>query len=140
MPDDAPIEDLGGTVLHALMAELAGFKRQKKALEVAISETERLILQNIETKEEGTVVHVAGDYKLTASFKLNRTLDQKLWSSIQEQIPAHLRPVRVKYEVDTKGIRYIQNNEPDIYKKIVPALTVKPAKPYLKLEDLDDGV
>jgi hypothetical protein len=47
---------------------------------------------------------------------------------IVDRIPEQLRPIKVKRELDATGIKYLANNEPQLYKVLSPALTVEPAK------------
>jgi hypothetical protein len=36
--------------------------------------------------------------------------------------------VKIKRELDDTGVKYLANNEPQIYKLLAKALTIKPAK------------
>lgn len=130
--------DAGNPVLAGLLAELAALKEDRRRTDSRISEVERLILQNVESKDEGSITEQAGDFKLSVTFKLNRKLDESIWARIRNDIPTNLHPVRYKPEVDTKGVRWLQNNEPELYRVLAEALTVKPAKPYIKLEPVEN--
>ena len=48
--------------------------------------------------------------------------------TIASKIPDSLQPVRMKRELDVTGVKYLQNNEPQLYKLIAKALTVEKAK------------
>lgn len=85
---------------------------------------------------EGTSTLKQGDYKITLTANLNRALDADAYHAIVDQIPVDLRPVRYKAELDLKGIRYLENNEPDTYALIAPCITTKPAKAAVKVEAL----
>ena len=87
-------------------------------------------------KPEGSSTLKQGSYKITLTAKLNRTLDADAYHAIVDQIPVDLRPVRYKAELDLKGIRYLENNEPDTYALIAPCITTKPAKTSVKVEAL----
>jgi hypothetical protein len=86
-------------------------------------------------KAEGSQTHDAGTYKITVTSSMTRKLDEKKWKDIEDSIPEDLRPVNYKPSIDLKGIRYLQENYPDTYAIIAKALTVKPAKPSVKVED-----
>ncbi len=133
---EPPIE-IGNPVLGMLAAELEALKADRHRVDVRISEVERLILNNITAKDEGTVTEKTTNHKLTVTFKMNRKLDDGVWARIRNQIPDNLHPVRYKAEVDTRGIRYLQQNEPDVYLILSEALTTKPAKPYIKVEAIE---
>jgi hypothetical protein len=98
---------------------------------------EKALLKLIpQDKAEGTSTLKQGDYKITLTAKLNRTLDADAYHAIVDQIPVDLRPVRYKAELDLKGIRYLENNEPDTYALIAHCINTKPAKAAVKVEAL----
>jgi hypothetical protein len=80
-------------------------------------------------KEEGAQTHQVGDYKITITGKLNRKIDWDMFdSAIAARIPESLHPVKIKRELDETGVKYLANNEPQLYKVLATALTIKPAK------------
>lgn len=113
--------------------------REAKAAETAANkariEIESQMIALTGCKEEGSQTHDAGALKVTITGKLNRTLDRALWSEIERTIPKALRPVEYVPRLDTKGLRYLENNEPDIYRTIAKALTVKPGKPAVSVKE-----
>lgn len=85
-------------------------------------------------KDEGTATHHADGYKITITGKVNRTLDRAAWESVQGSIPENLRPVEYKPSLEVKGLRYLQQNEPDLYRIASEAITAKPGKAAVKVE------
>lgn len=77
-------------------------------------------------RDEGSKTHDAGGCKITVTGKKTYKLDWTAWESIKAQIPVNMHPVKYKPEVDEKGVKYLQANEPELY-KLLP-LEVKPAK------------
>jgi hypothetical protein len=77
-------------------------------------------------KPEGAESYQEGPYKITLTGRLNRKIDYELLAKLD--IPADLSPVKQKPELDLKGLRYIEANEPEIYKLFTKAMTVEPAK------------
>jgi hypothetical protein len=70
------------------------------------------------------------DYKIVVTAKLNRKptdLDKFVVLALKE-LPEPLRPIKTKVEIDQTGIKYLAQNEPDLYARIAPALVVEPAK------------
>ena len=98
-------------------------------------ETEGKIIDLVGMKAEGSQTHDAGTYKVTVTSSMTRKLDEKKWKDIEDSIPEDLRPVNYKPSIDLKGIRYLQENYPETYAIVTKALTVKPAKPSVKVED-----
>lgn len=101
---------------------------EKKANERRVELEEELIAL-LGQKEEGAQTHEVGDYKVTITGKLIRKIDWDLYDqSIAAKIPESLQPVKVKRELDDTGVKYLANNEPQIYRLLAKALTIKPAK------------
>jgi hypothetical protein len=92
-------------------------------------ELEEELIAILGQKEEGAQTHEVGDYKVTITGKLIRKIDWDLYDkSIAAKIPESLQPVKVKRELDDSGVKYLANNEPQIYRLLAKALTIKPAK------------
>lgn len=85
-------------------------------------------------KEEGSATHEAGDYKVRVTGKVTRTLDAAAWDNIQDSVPEAMRPVSMVPNLDTKGLRYLENNEPDVYRIVCGAITAKPAKAAVEVK------
>ena len=101
-------------------------------------ELEELIAKQLGVKEEGSETHTIEEddntYKVVVTGVINRRLDVAIWDAVSKKIPENLRPVKYKPEVDIKGMRYIQNNEPEIYTIFAEAMTAKPGKTSVKVE------
>lgn len=85
-------------------------------------------------KEEGSETHKTDDYKITITGRINRTLDPAAWEGIQHKIPEDRRPVQYKPALDLKGLKYLKENEPKLYRIAAEAITAKPGKPSVKVE------
>jgi len=90
---------------------------------------EEELIAIVGAREEGSKTHTIGNFKVTVTGKLNRKIDWDVFdSSIASQIPESLQPVKIKRELDETGVKYLANNEPQLYKLLSKALTIKPAK------------
>lgn len=107
--------------------------REEKAREDRIAAEEQIVSQ-LGCKEEGSQSHKLDGYKVTVTGKINRTLDAAAWDSVADKVPANLSPVKYKPSLDTRGLKYLQQNEPDIYRIVAEAITAKPGKPAIKVE------
>ena len=85
-------------------------------------------------KEEGSQTVEAGEYKVRVTGKLNRRLDATKWESIKDSIPPDLHPVEYKPSLETKGLRYLEENEPDVYRIVAQAIETKPGKPAVEVK------
>ena len=77
-------------------------------------------------REEGSKTHAVGSYKVTITGRITRKIDWELFDQVSSKIPETLWPV--KRTLDVTGVKYLANNEPQLYKVLSPALTVEPAK------------
>lgn len=93
---------------------------------------EEALIAALGKRDEGAQTHNIDGYKITITGKVSRKMDWKAWIEVEESIPAHLRPVKMKPELDEKGVKYLRDNEPEIY-KLLP-LTVTPAKTAVDIE------
>lgn len=106
-------------------------EEQSRKARVAVEEA---IIELTGCKEEGSQTYEAGDWKVRVTGKMNRTLDQAAWESIAPTIPEAMRPVEYVPKLDTKGLRYLKNNEPDTYQRICEAIVAKPGKPAVEVK------
>lgn len=98
-------------------------------------ELEEELIALLGAKEEGQQKHEIGDYKVTIEGKLLRKIDWKAFDAhIASKIPVAMHPVKMVRELDVTGVKYLANNEPQLYRLLSSALTVTPAKTYVKIE------
>lgn len=102
-------------------AKKAEIEANKKRVDI---EDELIAL--LGAKTEGSETHNIDDFKIAITGRLNRKMDWDVFDKLN--IPADMQPVKIKREIDLKGLRYIEDNEPTIYKKLAKAMTVEPAK------------
>lgn len=95
---------------------------------------EQQIINLTGCKEEGSQTHRAGEYRVTVTGKINRTLDRAAWEAIAPHIPEDLRPVEYAPKLDTKGLRYLQENDPNVYRHVCEAVVAKPGKPSVEVK------
>jgi hypothetical protein len=117
--------------IEALSAEWIAAKSAEEAANKARIEIENRIVAALGQKEEGAQTHNIGQYKIEIVGKVNRKMDFAAWDIIKDKFPENLRPIKVKEELDEKGVKYLQQNEPQLY-AILP-LEIKPAKTAVKV-------
>ena len=111
-------EDAAADWMDAKNAEIKANKAR------IVAEEEMISL--LEVKQEGATSHQIGPYKITLTGRLNRKVDLDILDTLN--IPADLIPIKTKRELDVTGVKYLENNEPEIYKTLAKALTIEPAK------------
>jgi len=82
-------------------------------------------------RDEGSKTHTVGGYKVTITGRISRKIDWEKFDKVSSKIPENLWPV--KRTLDETGVKYLANNEPQLYKILAPALTVEPAKTTVQI-------
>ena len=125
------IDALAGAWLDAKSAEDTA-KAQRLNIEAELAEA-------LEAKNEGSITHKLNDHKVTLTQPVYRKLDQEMWMSVMHKIPEQFRPVKTKIEADPAGMKWLANNEPEMWVKIAPAFTTSKGKIGIKVERLNNG-
>ena len=123
------LERAAEALIQARAAEIEANQRRLEA--------ERDVLHLLgEIEVEGTHKSSAGAYTVTVRSSMNRTLDRDVLVQIAPQIPEQIakRLFRWKPELELRELRYIQDNEPELYGIVAQAITMKPAKPSISVE------
>lgn len=89
---------------------------------------EQQIINILGSLEYGSQTHDQGDFKITITGKLNYKADFIVLDDVLKHIKPDLHPIKVERKLDEKGLRYLQNNEPEIFEQIARAITITPAK------------
>lgn len=110
-------------------------KRAEDAARDARIQVEADIIDALGCEEEGSKTHDLEGVKVTITGKINRTLDRAAWEGVAPSIPENMRPVEYKPSLDLKGLRYLQDNEPDLYRMVAEAITAKPGKPSVSVKE-----
>mgnify|MGYP003607844084 FL=1 len=113
---------------------LAAKKAEQKANAERVA-IEDAIVALTGKRDEGAKTVDATGFKITVTGKISRKMDWKAWETIKAQIPADMHPVKLKPELDEKGVKWLADNQPDIY-KLLP-LEVKPAKTAVEVKPVE---
>lgn len=117
--------------------EILAARRAEKAAAERRIELEKEMIALLGIMEEGSKTHTLDGYKVVIKQDIDRKIDWSVYDQIADRIPASLQPVKIKRDVDPTGVKYLKNNEPDLYAVLVPALTVKPAKPSVTVTRIE---
>lgn len=129
-PSRAAILDGLANQWEAAKAAEAEANKQRLAVEARIIE-----LIN-DGSIEGTQTADLGAVKIKVTRSLSRKVDLEALSEIAEQIPEAIRNrlLKTKIELDTRELRFIESNEPELYLIVAKAVTTTPSKPAVKVE------
>lgn len=117
--------------LEALVDQWIAAKREEEAANARRVAIEAAIISRVGEPEEGSqTVELSDGRKLTVTSKITRTVDEQLWRSVLHDVPERLRPIVFveTAKLDTKGLRWLRENQPQMYALVCTAITAKKAK------------
>jgi len=128
------------TRLDTLCLALSRAKQDEETAREARIAIETEIVKLVEAKDEGTAHAMGEQFKATVTFGVNRTVDRAALDAIRDQVPTALffRAFEYRPAIDTAGLRYLRNNEPEVYAQLAQAITAKPAKPSVRVEAMTE--
>ena len=126
------------TELDVLAHELQGAKDLEAACREARIAIEEKIVALTKKKEEGTVSTKAEFYKVSVTFGVDRKVDAEIARSLADEMDAerYARVFRWKPEVSVSELKYLKDNNPEVFRQVSRALTAKPTKPSVKVEEI----
>lgn len=124
--------------LMQLSQEWLEAKAAEEAAKLKRYEIEAKVTARLTAPEEGSKTYRLDKFKAVLSGRLNYRADVPQLITLAEQLPPHLRPLKTETVLDTKGAKWIRENEPDMWQIIAPAIEVKPAKTGVKIEIIDN--
>lgn len=93
----------------------------------------------LDVPAEGSKTHKIDGYKVTLTQPVTRKLLPDEWEAVAHHCPPAMSPIRVKTEADAAGVKWLANNEPDLWRKIATAFETKPGKVGVKVEETQDA-
>lgn len=94
---------------------------------------EEELIKQLGVKPEGSKTHDLGEFKVTVTGNVIRTLDAEVWESIKDKLPPEVRPVIYEPKLDVVGTKWLQANQPENYKILARALTIRSGKVGVKV-------
>lgn len=129
------------TQTDELLSAIVHYEAARDNLERAravMAEANGELLTLLGHKPEGSFTVVVNDqWKVTTTGKVDRRLLPN-FAAIRAQIPPALlnRLVRTKDELNVRELKFIENNEPEIYAYLAQAIEIKPGKPSVEVKRL----
>ena len=90
----------------------------------------------LDVKDEGSITHKLETHKITLTQPVSRKLDEETWQKVKGSVEPTLWPVKTKIEADATGIKWLEKNNPEAWRKIASAFTSKKGKISMKVEAL----
>lgn len=111
-------------------------KQEEDAARKRRIQIEGQLAEALETKEEGSITHKLDNYKVTLTQPVTRKLDESAWEEVKSKAPMEMWPVKTKVEADARGMKWLQDNEPAVWRKIATAFESRKGKINVKVEVL----
>ena len=112
------------------LSHLAEAYEQAKAEETRATNLRRELAAQIQVMTghtaESSKTYKDGDWKVVVKQPVNRSMDWAAWETVKQDIPEELWPIETQPALDEKGVKWLMNNEPEIYRILSSALTTKP--------------
>jgi len=122
--------------LQKLCADWLAAKKAEAAANKQRLAIEEAIVTLTGKKDEGSKTHDTDGFKVTVTGKVTRKLDWEKWEQVKGQIHPNLWPIKMKPELDEKGVKWLQQNEVEIY-ALLP-ITVTPAKTAIEVKAIEE--
>ena len=125
--------------LETLAADWLAAKRAENEANTRRLQIEQDMLKLAPALEEGsqsTILTNGWKFKTTGKLSYKADVDKLL--SLTAAWPE--QPVKTKVEADESLLKAIRTDRPDLWRQIAPAITVKPAKTYIVVEEVSSGV
>lgn len=99
---------------------------------------EKEISRLVGYKDEGQLSESTGSHKVTVRYRVNRRIDMDKFDEIRGQLPPAIAKnlIRSKPKLDMKGYRWLRENRPELFALVSTAITSKPGKPGVRVEEL----
>lgn len=112
------------------LAQLCAAFAQAKAEETRAADLRKelaALIQNMTGHTaESSKTYKDGDWKVSIKQPVNRTMDWAAWEIVKKDIPEEFWPIEMKPCIDEKGVKWIKDNDPEIYQTLSGAMTTKP--------------
>lgn len=127
------------TTPEQLAADWLAAKRVEQEAVTRRVQLEEELLRVIPNKEEGrATTQLSNGLRIVATGKMNYKADVERLLALTAAWPE--KPVKTKVEADEAFLKSIRNDRPDLWRQIAPAITLKPAKTYLVIEEIKNGL
>lgn len=121
------------TNVQALARDWLDAKRAEQLATEKRHAIEKELAAALDVPAEGSKTHKIDGYKITLIQPVTRKLDENQIDMVC-QTARGLAPIKVKYEADATGCKWLAENEPELWRKIAVAFETKPGKIGVKVE------
>lgn len=124
------------TNVQALARDWLDAKRAENAANAARIKIEEQLAEALDVPDEGSKTHKIDGFKVTLTQPVARKLDYTVWETVKHHVSEDLAPIKVKFEADAAGCKWLAANDAATWRKIAPAFETKPGKIGVKVEEV----
>jgi hypothetical protein len=110
----------------------AASRRRRAAIETRLVES-----GHIQTVDNGSKTSRIGNHRITVKTGYNYSIDAEKWEEVKDLIPEASRPVKTKLVVNESEVKKLMQWDKENWERASHAITMKPAKSYVKIEEVD---
>ncbi len=119
--------------IATIASEWLDAKKAENAAKERRINLESQLCEAFDVKDEGTITHSIDGFKIQLNQRLSRKVDPKAWDLVRDKCPEVIWPVKMVPTVDLSMMRWLQNNEPEIWANIARAFTTSKQKVGVKV-------
>lgn len=125
--------------LDEAAARLMALKLAENQATAARIEAETALLALVQCPAEGSKTYRGGAYKVTVTGNVHRRVDEAALATVRERLGESIfaQAFKFKPEVSVTGIKYLRDNEPQLYAIAAEAITATPGKSSVRVEVMD---
>lgn len=119
------------------VAAFAEAKRLEEQWKQKRIEAGNAIAEALGTPDEGSKTHKVDELgvKVTVKQPVNRRVDWTAFDAVAAAHPGEHLPVVHKRELDTKGLKWIRDNQPQLYAELARAITATPGRVQIEIKE-----
>lgn len=118
---------------------VVGLKLQEHQATAARIEAEQALVALLGVKDEGSTTTRGQRYKVTTTGVMYRKVDEAALGAVRSKLSEAIfeKCFKFKPEIVTAGVRYLQQNEPELYAIAAQAIVATPGKPRVEIAVLE---
>ena len=107
-------------------------------IKTQIKETDEELIDRVTHHAEGSHTVHAGNFKITTTASMRRTVDPEAWQEIRDDVPPELHKViRAKLALDVRLYKQLEQMRPDVFAVLAECVTTKPGSIAVKVSEVE---
>lgn len=142
---NAVVQETGWPLFDMLAADVQMLKEAEKRAVAERRKAEDALVEAMAAQlpDEGSKKIESGHYKVTIEKSVNRRVNTSAFEVLLNSglVPDEIvrQAIRLKPEVDTKGFKYVRDNEPEYFETLANCIVSTQARPSVKVERIEGG-